>query len=251
MATEFNSNNLIVNSLSSDNDLKTNNLFVNQTATLSTININGAFNFGEGEPALEVTKDGVVLIGVLSAATISATQIEGFDKYDQSLNTTDNVIFGNVQVGEIEVTGSAIGAAAFGKGIDFEDGSVSGDYSFEQPIGFSNTTAATGTRANLGLDKTDNVEFYNVTVGNDLRVPALYSTDSVLIEGEVGIAFSNDDARDNTVTNLGLGPNNVVTFGSISLGNATVQPGETLTSSISSLIITINGQQYKLPLLPV
>jgi hypothetical protein len=39
--------------------------------------------------------------------------------------------------------------------------------------------------------------------------------------------------------------------GAISLSNVDVQPGETLTDSLSSLIITINGQQFKIPLLSV
>jgi hypothetical protein len=39
--------------------------------------------------------------------------------------------------------------------------------------------------------------------------------------------------------------------GAISLNNVEVQPGETLTDSLSSLIITINGQQFKIPLLSI
>lgn len=234
----------------------TNSLQVHQTANLSTVNINGAFNFGEGEPALEVTQDRIVLINTLSAVTISATQIVGFDTYDQSLNTTDSVAFAEVTVGDTVIGGSSIGAVTFGRGIDFEDGSITGDYSFEQPINFSNTTAATGTRANLGLDSTDTVNFYNVNVGNELTVPVFFSTDQFEIQGETGIAFTSEDGRINSLANLGVGSSNSVQFASITgnditLINATVQPGETLTSSISSLIVSINGQQYKLPLLPI
>jgi hypothetical protein len=39
--------------------------------------------------------------------------------------------------------------------------------------------------------------------------------------------------------------------GAISLSNVQVEQGTTLTDSLSSLVITINGQQYKIPLLAV
>ena len=39
--------------------------------------------------------------------------------------------------------------------------------------------------------------------------------------------------------------------GAISLSNVQVEQGTTLTDSLSSLVITINGQQYKIPLLAI
>ena len=39
--------------------------------------------------------------------------------------------------------------------------------------------------------------------------------------------------------------------GNLTLNNTVLQQGETLTESISSLIINVNGQQYKIPLLPI
>lgn len=39
--------------------------------------------------------------------------------------------------------------------------------------------------------------------------------------------------------------------GSISLSNVVVEPGQTITECLSSLVITINGQQFKVPLLAI
>lgn len=39
--------------------------------------------------------------------------------------------------------------------------------------------------------------------------------------------------------------------GTISLSNVQVEAGTTLSESLSSLVITINGQQYKIPLLAI
>ena len=42
-----------------------------------------------------------------------------------------------------------------------------------------------------------------------------------------------------------------LSFGNLHLSNATVLAGDTLTTSISSLVLNINGQQYKIPLLAI
>lgn len=39
--------------------------------------------------------------------------------------------------------------------------------------------------------------------------------------------------------------------GAVSLSNVSVQPGQTITECLSSLVITVNGQQFKVPLLAI
>ena len=39
--------------------------------------------------------------------------------------------------------------------------------------------------------------------------------------------------------------------GAVSLSNVSIEPGQTITECISSLVITINGQQFKVPLLAI
>lgn len=207
MATEFNDNNLVIKELTASNVLLsaltvTNNLSVSRTTSLSNVNVAGVFSFGQGTPALNVRNDGIVVVNTLSAATISATQIVGFETYDQSLNTTDVVAFQQVNVGTTEYREGAI-ATTYGRNIGFDDGAIDGQFYFGTAIDFQTPAIAAGTRDNLGLGTSNNVQFASVSASN------------------------------------------------IQLTNATLQPGQTLTSSVSSLIIRINGQQYRLPLLPV
>jgi hypothetical protein len=44
---------------------------------------------------------------------------------------------------------------------------------------------------------------------------------------------------------------NTVLVSDIEFGGATVTAGDALTNSLSSLTLTINGQQYKIPLLSI
>ncbi len=39
--------------------------------------------------------------------------------------------------------------------------------------------------------------------------------------------------------------------GDLNLKNATIVPGESFSSSLSGLIVNVNGQNYKIPLLPI
>ena len=61
-----------------------------------------------------------------------------------------------------------------------------------------------------------------------------------------------DNSLANTYANLNFLPlSGGELTGPLSMTNAELSAGETLTDSLSSLIITINGQKFKIPLLPV
>lgn len=95
---------------------------------------------------------------------------------------------------------------------------------------------------------------YDVPVGGTLQgTDMLFQTVSgtvlTLNEDKVGINTQTPNERLTVVGNISASQS--LWAQSISLTNATVTEGQALTSSLSSLVININGQNYKIPLLPV
>jgi hypothetical protein len=89
------------------------------------------------------------------------------------------------------------------------------------------------------------------TIDTDVR--SLTSTwDSSLTTVQTNSATNWDNSLANSYANLNFLPlSGGELTGALSLANAELSAGETLIDSVSSLIITINGSQFKIPLLPV